>query len=288
MAPHAYWTGHIRLSLVTFPVRLYPAVTESEKVRLHKYDRETGDRIHYQNVNDEGEVVEPEDIVKGYEYEKGSFIPIDDQELDSLRQESKHTIDLVQFTDIDSIDPIYFDKPYFIAPDGKLAEEAYINLREALRKSHKVALGQVVLNNRERIAAIKPCGKGLLMETLRYNYEVRSAENYFEDIHRDFDLDREQLQLAQQLIESKSGDFDPRKFKDRYQEALLEIINAKMEHRVPNLKEEEAQPGKVIDIMDALRKSLNQSKQSRPDSKKPQKKSTPIKRPAPSKARKKA
>lgn len=288
MAPHAYWTGHIRLSLVTFPVRLYPAVTESEKIRLHKYDRETGDRIHYQNVNDEGEVVEPEDIVKGYEYEKGSFIPIDDQELDSLRQESKHTIDLVQFTDIDSIDPIYFDKPYFIAPDGKLAEEAYITLREALRKSHKVALGQVVLNNRERIAAIKPCGKGLLMETLRYNYEVRSAENYFEDIHRDFDLDREQLQLAQQLIESKSGDFDPRKFKDRYQEGLLEIINAKMEHRVPNLKEEEAQPGKVIDIMDALRKSLNQSKQSRPDSKKPQKKSTPIKRPAPSKARKKA
>ena len=288
MAPHAYWTGHIRLSLATFPVRLYPAVTESEKVRLHKYDRETGDRIHYQNVNDEGEVDEPEDIVKGYEYEKGSFIPIDDQELDSLRQESKHTIDLVQFTDIDSIDPIYFDKPYFIAPDGKLAEEAYITLREALRKSHKVALGQVVLNNRERIAAIKPCGKGLLMETLRYNYEVRSAENYFEDIHRDFDLDREQLQLAQQLIESKSGDFDPRKFKDRYQEGLLEIINAKMEHRVPNLKEEEAQPGKVIDIMDALRKSLNQSKQSRPDSKKPQKKSTPIKRPAPSKARKKA
>ena len=288
MAPHAYWTGHIRLSLVTFPVRLYPAVTESEKVRLHKYDRETGDRIHYQSVNDEGEVVEPEDIVKGYEYEKGSFIPIDDQELDSLRQESKHTIDLVQFTDIDSIDPIYFDKPYFIAPDGKLAEEAYITLREALRKSHKVALGQVVLNNRERISAIKPCGKGLLMETLRYNYEVRSAENYFEDIHRDFDLDREQLQLAQQLIESKSGDFDPRKFKDRYQEGLLEIINAKMEHRVPNLKEEEAQPGKVIDIMDALRKSLNQSKQSRPDSKKPQKKSTPIKRPAPSKARKKA
>jgi DNA end-binding protein Ku len=282
MAPHAYWTGHIRLSLVTFPVRLYPAVTESEKVRLHKYDRETGDRIHYQNVNDEGEVVEPEDIVKGYEYEKGSFIPIEDKELDSLRQESKHTIDLVQFTDMDSIDPIYYDKPYFIAPDGKIAEEAYITLREALRKSHKVALGQVVLSNRERIAAIKPCGKGLLMETLRYNYEVRTAENYFEDIHKDFELDREQIQLAQQLIESKSADFDPRKFKDRYQEGLLEIINAKMEHRVPNLKEEERKPGKVINIMDALRKSLNQSKQSRSDTTKPQKK------PVSGKARKKA
>ena len=135
MAPHAYWTGHIRLSLVTFPVRLYPAVTEAEKIQLHKYDRETGERIHYQNVNESGEVVEPSDIIKGYEYEKGSFIPIDDEELNSLKQESKHTIDLVQFTDISSIDPIYYDKPYFIAPDGKIAEEAYITLRDALRQS---------------------------------------------------------------------------------------------------------------------------------------------------------
>ncbi|MGZ9097639.1 MAG: non-homologous end joining protein Ku [Micavibrio sp.] len=260
MARHAYWTGHIRLSLVTFPVRLYPAVTETEKIRLHKYDRESGDRIHYQNVNSEGDVVDPEDIIKGYEYEKGSFIPIEDKELEGLRKESKHTIDLVQFTEARSIDPIYYEKPYFIAPDGNIAHEAYITLREALRKTEKVALGQVVLGNRERIIALKPCGKGLLMETLRYNYEVRSAEDYFEGIEEKYDLDKDQLALAKQLIESKSGDFDPKKFKDLYQEGLLEIINAKLEHRVPELKEESKKPGKVINIMDALRQSLQQSK----------------------------
>lgn len=265
MPPHAYWTGHVRLSLVTFPVRLYSAITESEKVQLHKYDRETGARIRYQNVDDKGNAVEPQDIVKGYEYEKGSFVPIEDKELDKLRQESKHTIDLIQFADLTSIDPIYFDNPYFIAPDGKIAEEAYITLRDALRRSRKVALGQVVLNSRERIAAIKPCGKGLLMETLRYAYEVRSAETYFQEIHKDFSVDKEQLELAQQLIESKSSDFDPRLFKDRYQEGLLEIINAKMEHRVPALKNEPKKPGKVINIMDALRASLNQSRKTAAD-----------------------
>ncbi len=230
MAQNAYWTGHIRLSLVTFPVRLYNAVTETQKIRLHKYDRRSGQRIHYQNLNDEGDPVEPEDIVKGYEYEKGGFVPVEDDELEKLRIESKHTIDLVQFTDISSIDPIYFDSPYFIAPEGEIALEAYAVMLESLPPTEKVALGQIVLANRERIASIKPCRKGLIMETLRYNYEVRRAEDYFGDI-RDQDVDKEQLKLAGQLIESKTAEFDPLKFKDMYQDGLQEIINAKLEHR---------------------------------------------------------
>lgn len=260
MPQHAYWKGHIRLSLVTFPVRLYPAVTESEKIRLHKYDKDTGQRIHYQNVNEDGDIVETDDIVRGYEYEKGAFIPIEDKEIEKLRLESKHTIDLVQFADMSSIDPIYFDSPYYVSPDNELAQEAYITVRDALKKSKKVAIGQVIIANRERIVALKACGKGLILETLRYNYEVRKAEEYFDDIKANAEPNDDQMDLALELIKRKSGEFQPTKFKDLYQEGLKEIIQAKMEKRAPRVKGEEMPTGKVINIMDALRKSLEQSK----------------------------
>jgi DNA end-binding protein Ku len=267
MAQHAYWTGHIRLSLVTFPVRVYPAIAATEKIRLHKYDRRTGQRIHYQNLNEEGKAVNPNDVVKGYEYEKGSFIPIEDKEIDNLRQESKHTIELVQFSDLSSIDPIYYESPYFVAPDGTIAQEAYLTLREALKKSGTVAIGQVVLSNKERMVAIKPYGRGMVMETLRYNYEVREADDYFGNIEPAV-MKGEQLDLALELIKRKKADFDPRKFRDLYQEGLKEIIKARLEKRPARIKEEKPMPGKVIDIMDALRKSLQQSE----DSKAPKKK----------------
>lgn len=260
MPQHAYWKGHIRLSLVTFPVRLYPAVTESEKIRLHKYDKDTGQRIHLQNINEDGDVVEAEDIVKGYEYEKGAFIPIEDKEIEKLRLESKHTIDLVQFADLSSIDPIYFDNPYYVSPDNKLAQEAYVTIRDALKKSKKVAIGQVIITNRERIVALKACGKGLILETLRYNYEVRKAEEYFADIATNTQSEPDQMDLALELIKRKSGDFSPTKFKDLYQEGLKEIIEAKMENRAPRVKGEKMYTGKVVSIMDALRKSVEQSK----------------------------
>lgn len=260
MPQHAYWKGHIRLSLVTFPVRLYPAVTTSEKISLHKYDKETGQRIHYQNVNEDGDVVEPDDIVKGYEYEKGSFIPIEDKEIEKLRLESKHTVDLVQFVELSSIDPIYFDSPYYVSPDNELAKEAYVTVRDALKKSKMVAIGQVIIANRERIVALKACGKGLILETLRYNYEVRKAEEYFEDIKSGEQPNDDQLDLALELIKRKSSEFQPTKFKDLYQEGLKEIIQAKMEKRSPRVKDEKLPSGKVINIMDALKKSLEQSK----------------------------
>ncbi len=276
MPQHAYWKGHVRLSLVTFPVRLYPAVTESEKVRLHKYDKDTGQRIRYQNINEEGDVVDPDDIVKGYEYEKGAYIPIEDEEIENLRLESKHTIELVQFADSASIDPIYYDNPYYVAPDNELAQEAYITVRDALKKSKKIAIGQVIIANRERIVALKPCGKGLILETLRYNYEVRKAEEYFDDIKSGEEPDKDQLDLALELIKRKTGKFEPTKFKDLYQEGLKEIIQANMEKRSPRLKEEKMPSGKVINIMDALKKSLEQStgKSAAPSKKKTSAKKT--------------
>ncbi len=279
MPQHAYWKGHIRLSLVTFPIRLYPAVTDSEKIRLHKYDKDSGQRIHYQNVNEEGEIVDADDIVRGYEYEKGAYIPIEDKEIENLRLESKHTIDLVQFSDLSSIDPIYYDNPYYVAPENELAMEAYVTVRDALKKSKKVAIGQVIIANRERIVALKACGKGLILETLRYNYEVRKAEEYFDDIKPGAEPNDDQLDLALELIKKKSAAFEPKKFKDLYQEGLKEIIAAKMEKRSPRLKEEKVTPGKVVNIMDALRKSLEQSgtktstrKKTAPVKKKPAKK----------------
>jgi len=259
MPRHAYWTGHIRLSLVTFPVRLYPALASGEKIRLHKYDKATGQRIHYQNVNEDGEVVDPEDIVKGYEYERGSFVPLEDKELEKLKLESRHTIDLVQFAEEDSIDPIYYDTPYFVAPDGAIAQEAYLTVREALKKSKKVALGQIVLHNKERIVALKPKGKGMVLETLRYDYEVRKAEDYFDEVKADAAIDKDQLGLALELTERKTAPFDPSKFRDLYQEGLKEIINAKIEKRPARLKEGKPPPGNVVNIMDALRKSLEES-----------------------------
>ncbi|HYD18413.1 MAG TPA: Ku protein [Patescibacteria group bacterium] len=259
MAARAFWNGHIRLSLVTFPVRLYPAVTETEKIRLHKIERKTGKRIHYKNATEGEDIVEAADIVKGYEYEKGQYIQIEDEELKKLRVQSKHMIDLVQFTDIHDIDPIYFDKPYFLVPDGRVAEEAFVTLRDSLKKSKKVALGQVTIAGKERIAAIKPCGKGLVLETLRYAGEVQKASEYFRDIPDKSAADEEQVELAEQLIDRKTAPFDPSSFKDSYQQGLLEIINAKLHHRKPKLGPEPVKPGKVINIMDALKKSLAES-----------------------------
>ena len=259
MAQRAYWNGHIRLSLVTFPVRLHAAVTDTEKIQLHKIERSTGRRIHYQNATDDKEQVEASDIVKGYEYEKGQYIPIEDDEIKKLRVESKHMIDLVQFVDMRDIDAIYFDKPYFLAPEGPVADEAFVTLRDSLRAVKKVGVGQITLSGKERIAVIRPCGKGLVLETLRYANEVRHATDIFRDIPDNVPVSKEQVELAAELIERKTAPFDPGSFKDHYQEGLLEIINAKLHHRRPDLGPVEKQPAKVVNIMDALKRSLAQS-----------------------------
>lgn len=260
----AYWKGHIRLSLVTFPVQLYAAVTDTQKIKLHKLSKKSGERIHYKDTTESEGAVSKENIVKGYEYEKGQYVEIDDSELKKLKVESRHTIDLVQFTDLKEIDPIYFDKPYFVAPDGDIAMEAFITLRDALRDTKKVALGQITIGGRERIAAIKPCHNGLILETLRYSYEVRQAAQYFDVVDDDVKPHKDQILLAEQLIEAKSGKFDPKAFKDSYQEGLLEIIQAKLAHRKVHLPAGRPEPGNVVNIMDALKRSLAETKKKQP------------------------
>ncbi len=176
MAPRAYWKGHIRLALVSFPVRLYAATTSTERISLHRIHKETHERVRMQNVVPDEGPVERDDIVMGYEYDRDKYVPVTEDELEAIQVESKHTIDLSRFVDLDEIDAIYFDKPYFVAPDGDIATEAFVTIRDALRASRKVALGQIVLSKRERIVAIQPCGDGMLLETLRFADEVREFE----------------------------------------------------------------------------------------------------------------
>ncbi|MCE7028615.1 Ku protein [Jiella avicenniae] len=259
--PRAYWTGHIRLSLVSFPVRLFAATSPARTIQLHQYDKNTGQRIRYQKVSEKDEdPVESDDIVKGYEYEKGRYVPVEDEEIERLKAESNHVIELTQFTDASDIDPIYYDRPYYIAPDEDGVQDAYVTIREALRKAKKVALGRIVISGKERIAAIKPCGDGLMLETLRYAQEVRDAKKFFDEVKDDAEIDDEQLELAQLLIEKKSKPFDPKAFRDTYQQGLMEIIKAKIAGKEPEAEEApEEDGGNVIDIMDALRRSLEQS-----------------------------
>lgn len=258
-SPRAYWTGHLRLSLVVVPVRLFAASSERTKVRFHKIYKPTGERVHYQNVTESKGPVDADDIVKGFEYEKGRYVTFEDEELEKVRLESRRTIDLVQFSKAGEIAPMYYDKPYFVAPDGKYALEAYAVIRDALRASNTTAIGQIVLARREHMAAIRPCGKGMLLETLRYSYEVRDSEDYFEDLP-DNKVDDDQLELAQHLIRQKMRKFDPGKFHDHYEEALRELVQAKLKHRkLPELKEPR-KSGEVIDLMAALKQSLGEKK----------------------------
>jgi DNA end-binding protein Ku len=257
MAPRPYWKGHIRLSLVSFEVQLHTASRAARQFPLHQIDKKSGERIRYQTVVPGKGAVPREGIIKGYEYEKDHYVLFEPKELEKLKLESKHTIDLVQFVDSHEIDVMFFDKPYYVTPGGRgVAEEAFRVVRDALRESKKYALGQIVLAGRERIAALKPCGKGMLLETLRYGEEVRESEKYFEDI-RDKPADEDQLDLAKQLIKQKSAKFDPEKFKDHYDDAMRELIKAKLGDKGAKKAIEEKRPtAQVINLMDALKKSL--------------------------------
>jgi len=284
MVARAYWKGHVRLSLVTFPVQLYPAIDTAKDVRFRYVHRPSGERVHYQPMVADRGPVERDEISKGYEYERDKYVIVEKDDFEKLKLESTHTIDLVQFVARDEIDAIYYDRPYFVVPDGKLAEEAYRVVRDALRKTGKTAVGQAVLSSKERIVAVRPCGRGLLLETLRYDDEVREAERYFEDIGSE-SIGGEQLELAEQLIKSKTATFDPRKFKDHYQAALRDLVAAKLQGRLAD--RETAKPAggaKIINLMDALRRSLKTGEPQK-SGRSPKAKSAAKRRPAASKAR---
>ncbi len=255
MATRAYWSGQIRLSLVSIPVEVVPATKAAAKIAFHQVHKPSGSRIRYQKVVPGMGPVETDDIVKGYELDKGKYVLLADEEIDKLKLEAKKSIDLVQFVDLHEIDAMYFDKPFFVLPKDEDAAEAFVVLRDALRKTKKVGLGQIVIRGRGSVVAIKACGKGLMMETLRYAGEVKKTELTFKDIP-DLKPDADMVELAEQIIEKKTKKFDAAAFVDSYEKALHELIEAKAEHRQVRQIEETPAASNVIDLMDALRKSV--------------------------------
>ena len=255
MALRPYWSGNLRMSLVTLPVSIYSALNRAQQVPLHEIYRKTGERVRHQNVTEDGTEVERDDIIKGYEVEKGEYVLIEPDEIKDLKIPSSKTLDIGQFVGVDDIDDVYFDTPYFVAPQKDSDEQTFAVIRDALRQSKKMGLGQLAIAGRERLCAVKPYGSGLMLITLRYENEVRDADPYFEDIRAKAPAS-EELDLAAELIKRKTAKFEPGKFHDHYREALKELIEAKIEHREPVAVEEDKPQPKVVNLMDALRKSL--------------------------------
>ena len=261
MAARAYWQGQIRLALVSIPVEIYNATSSSAQVAFHQIHEPSGTRIKYEKVVPGLGPVDTDDIVKGFEVSKGNYVLLEQDEIDAVKLESKRTLELIQFVDADEIDILYFEKPYYVVPADELAEEAFVVLREALRRTRKVGLGQLAMRGREYMVSLKPCGRGMVLETLRYADEVRKAQSYFRDIP-DTKPDPDLLDLAETLIEKKTAKFDPGEFHDRYVDALKGLIEKKRKSKGEKVLEdvEEGAPvrkGNVIDLMAALKKSVD-------------------------------
>jgi DNA end-binding protein Ku len=255
MAPRANWKGFLRLSLVTCPVALYPGTSESEKISFNQLNRKTGHRIKYSKLDaDTGEEVANEDIVKGYKVDTDTFIEVTKDELENVALESTRTIEIDEFIDRTEIDPRYLIRPYYLRPDGKVGHDAFAVIRETIRAMDKVAIGRVVLTNREHIIALEAMDKGLIGTLLRYPYEVRDPAEYFDEID-DVKVTKDMLDLARHIVEQKSGTFEPGKFEDQYETALVDLINKKRAG-TPITPKERPRGENVVDLMDALRKSL--------------------------------
>jgi DNA end-binding protein Ku len=264
MAPRANWKGFLRLSLVTCPVALYPATSDTEKVSFNQINRKTGHRIKYAKVDaDTGEEVAAEDIMKGYKVDTDTYIEVSKEELDELALESTRTIEIDEFVPRTDIDSRYVIRPYYLVPDGKVGHDAFAVIRETIRSMNKVAIGRVVLTNREHIIALEPLDKGLMGTLLRYPYEVRSEKEYFDDI-QDVKITKDMLDLAKHIVEQKSGTFEPDQFEDRYESALIDLINQKRNGIKTTAKSAPKTGGNVINLMDALKRSLASEKQSAP------------------------
>jgi DNA end-binding protein Ku len=244
------------LSLVTCPVALYPASTSVEKTKFHMINSETGNRLKQQMVDSEtGDVVEKEQKGRGYEVRKGEYVEIEREELEAVQIESTHTIDIDSFVPRDEIDKRYLDNPYYIAPDGKAGVDAFAVIRDAMKDKDRVALARIVLTNREHIIAIEPLGKGLLGTTLRFPYELRDEEDYFDGI-KSPKVSRDMIELASHILDSKAAHFDPSKFKDEYETALKALVKRKASGKTIKVAEREEKPSNVISLMDALQQSL--------------------------------
>ena len=285
MAARAYWQGQIRLALVSIPVEIYPATKSGATIAFNQIHKPSGQRIKYEKVVPGIGPVDTDEIVKGFQVEKGEYVLLEPDEIEAVKLESKKTLELTQFVDADEIDVLYYEKPYFVVPADDLAEEAFIVLREALRRTRKVGLGQLALRGREYIVSLKPCGRGLVLETLRYADEVQRAQSYFRDIP-DAKPEPELLDLAETLIAKKSRKFAPDAFHDRYVDALHDLIERKKKAKgrkvIMDKDDDRPKGGNVVDLMAALKKSLETGgrKAANDAEEKPAAKKAPAKKPA--------
>jgi DNA end-binding protein Ku len=286
MPPRSTWKGHLKLSLVSCPVRLYNAVSRSERVSFHLLQKDTHNRIQMKPHDPELGAVERSDLVKGYEYEKDQYVIFTDEDFEKVQIESSKAIVIEKFVDAADVDEIYYESPYYLAPDGAVAEETFRVVQWAMREKNKVALSRVVLSSRERLIALAVRDKGLLVMTLRNADEVRDAEQFFDEI-QDEEPDKEMLDLASALIEQKSGAFDPSEFKDRYHDAVVEMVKAKVKGQEPVLAKA-PERGKVINLMDALRQSLDADKKPPAKSRPRKEAEEPAAKPAASKKKRRS
>jgi DNA end-binding protein Ku len=270
MAARPTWRGVIKLALVSIPVEIYPATKAGKSIAFHQVHEPSGQRVRYEKVVPGIGPVDRDEILKGYEVSKGEYVLLDPEEIEKVKLESRKTLELTQFVDLADIDPIYFDKPYYVAPADDLAEEAFVVMRDALKKTKKVGIGQLAMRGQEYVVSLKPCGRGMVLETLRYADEVHRASSYFRDIG-DAKPDADLLELAETLIEKKSGEFDAKEFENRYIDALKKLIAEKQRKKGKRVIQDDEpdripKGSNVIDLMAALKKSLGDDK--RPAAKK--------------------
>jgi DNA end-binding protein Ku len=272
MAPRPYWKGYLKLLLVSCPIALYPATSSSERVSFNRINKKTGHRLKQQQVDGEtGEPVERDDVGRGYEVAKGQYIQVEDDEIEKIQIESSHTIDIDSFVPRAEVDDRYLNAPYYVAPTDQVGQEAFAVIRDAIREKKMVALGRVVLARREYVVMLEAFDKGLVATTLRYPYEVRDEKAYFEDVPA-IKLPADMKNLAAHIVDSKASHFDPTKFEDRYETALVELLKEKQAGKPIKRSGEEPAPRRVINLMDALRASVAA------DTKKPAAASTPARR----------
>jgi len=260
MAARPYWRGQLRLALVSIPVEVYSATRSGAGIAFRQIHEPSGKPVKYLKSVPGIGPIDADEIVKGYEYEKGNYVLLDEDELEAVKLESKKTLELTLFVPSDEIDQTYYEKPYYMVPADDLANEAFIVLREALRRTKMVGLGQLAMRGREYIVSVKPCGRGIVMETLRYADELNKAQSYFREIP-DEKPDPDLLELAESLITKKAGDFKADAFKDRYVDALKDLVQRKLKAKGRKIvAEDDPEPaagkGNVIDLMAALKKSL--------------------------------
>jgi DNA end-binding protein Ku len=262
MAPRPNWKGFLKFSLVSCAVALYPATSTSQRIRFNIINRKTGNRIRNDIVDAEtGQPVEPEDRVKGYQFAKGQYVLVEEDELDNVALESTHTIDIERFVPMSEVDRIYLDESYYLVPEDKISQEAFAVIREAMRKENLVGLARVVIYRREHLLLLAPRGKGIMATALRYKSEVRNEKSYFDEIP-DIKVPADMLKLAVQILDDKKGHFDPGKFEDRYERALMALIGAKRAGKAPPVVSEE-RLSNVINLMDALRRSARGERSAR-------------------------